>query len=202
MNVDDVVHCPYSCGLSLSHTSGWSLAYTGDAYELSHSFIKNGREFPFSPVGLLNLSLILILYQEQYNVEQVSIHSYEGVRVKLREMFLGFQNFCHHPSVIPGFFLLQLRTVISWFMRHHTKICMPIDDLITCTGMLSYSCIVQDVMPCLHRVLMNRSTCSLLYIKFAWNRISLLMNFMHIILLYHLFCVNTQWMKTPQTMTS
>lgn len=65
MNVDDVVHCPYSCGLSLSHTSGWSLAYTGDAYELSHSFIKNGREFPFSPVGVLNLSLILILYQEQ-----------------------------------------------------------------------------------------------------------------------------------------
>lgn len=105
MNVDDVVHCPYSCGLSLSHTSGWSLAYTGDAYELSHSFIKNGREFPFSPVGLLNLSLILILYQEQYNVEQVSIHSYEGVRVKLREMFLGFQNFCHHASVIPVFFI-------------------------------------------------------------------------------------------------
>lgn len=54
-------------------------------------------------------------------------------------------------------------------MRHHTKIYMPIDDLITCTGMLSYSCIVQDVMPCLHRVLMNRSTCSLLYIQFAWD---------------------------------
>lgn len=35
--------------------------------------------------------------------------------------------------------------------------------------MLSYSCIVQDVMPCLHRVLMNRSTCSLLYIQFAWD---------------------------------
>lgn len=38
-------------------------------------------------------------------VEQVSIHSYEGVRVKLREMFLGFQNFCHHASVIPVFFI-------------------------------------------------------------------------------------------------
>lgn len=30
---------------------------------------------------------------------------YEGVRVKLREMFLGFQNFCHHASVIPVFFI-------------------------------------------------------------------------------------------------
>lgn len=54
-------------------------------------------------------------------------------------------------------------------MRHHTKIYMPIDDLITCTGMLSYSCIVLDVMLCLHRVLMNRSTCGLLYIQFAWD---------------------------------
>lgn len=101
MNVDDVVHCPYSCGLSLSHTSGWSLAYTGDAYELSHSFIKNGREFPFSPVGVVNFKFDLNPLSR--TVEQVSIHSYEGVRVKLREMFLGFQNFCHHASVIPVF---------------------------------------------------------------------------------------------------
>lgn len=48
-------------------------------------------------------------------------------------------------------------------MRHHTKIGMPIDDLLTCTGMLSSSCIVQDVMPCSHRVLMNRSTLHVAY---------------------------------------
>lgn len=159
--MDDVVHCPNSCGLSVSHTSGWSLAYTGDAYELSHSFIKNGKEFLFSPVGVLELSLICPTPLSRM-VGWVSIHSYGGVRVKFGQTFLGFQNVCHHASVIPVF-LLQLWTVISWFMRHHMKIRMPIDDLITCTGMLSTSCIVQDVMPCSHRVLMNRSTCSLLW---------------------------------------
>lgn len=43
LNVDEVVHCPGACGMSVSHTSGWSLAYTGDAYELSHTFIKNAK---------------------------------------------------------------------------------------------------------------------------------------------------------------
>lgn len=54
MNVDDVVYCLYFCGLFFSYISGWSLVYIGDAYELFYFFIKNGREFLFSLVGVVN----------------------------------------------------------------------------------------------------------------------------------------------------
>ncbi|XP_061197363.1 zinc phosphodiesterase ELAC protein 2-like [Saccostrea echinata] len=43
MRFDDVIHCPFSCGISIKHKKGWSLAYTGDVYELSETFINNAK---------------------------------------------------------------------------------------------------------------------------------------------------------------
>ncbi|XP_062583412.1 zinc phosphodiesterase ELAC protein 2-like isoform X2 [Saccostrea cucullata] len=43
MSFDDVIHCPFSCGINIKHRKGWSLAYTGDVYELSETFINNAK---------------------------------------------------------------------------------------------------------------------------------------------------------------
>ncbi|XP_048762647.2 zinc phosphodiesterase ELAC protein 2-like [Ostrea edulis] len=44
LSCDDVIHCPYSCGIVIKHEKGWSLAYTGDVYELTEAFIKSAKK--------------------------------------------------------------------------------------------------------------------------------------------------------------
>lgn len=86
-------------------------------------------------------------------------------------MFLGFQNFCHHVSVIPFFFIAAKNCDILiheasyediYANRRSNNMHRYAILFMYCTGCYAMFTYV-------HRVLMNRSTCSLLYIQFAWD---------------------------------
>lgn len=120
LNVDDVVHCPHSCGLSVSHTNGWSFAYTGDVYELSHSFIKNA----------MNCDILIheASYEDRYaNRRSTNMHSCQkdairnGKQIKAGLTVLTHIAYNKHPlDFLPA--LSEVFTNKNFMAHDFTKI--------------------------------------------------------------------------------